>query len=348
MRLVLKAALAAASFCLLAGSAQAAGKPKALFESDEPISLTLSGPMDGGMSRLRTAKPVPGVLKVAGAAPETLSVTLSVRGVTRRLREICSFPPLYVTFVNKPPATSIFKGQKRLKLVTHCQDSDRYQQYVLLEYASYRLYRALTPESFGVRLARINYLQDNGKPITTRTGFFIEDVDAVAKRNGQQRLKGVNHILVAQLDPAAAARFAVFQYMISNLDWSMTSSAPGEDCCHNSRLLSTKGATTGLVTVPYDFDYGGLVNAPYAVPPSNIHRGSVRVRYYRGFCQHNEQAQAVAADISARRTSLLGMVDQTPGLDEDSRKRAASYLGEFFDQAATPQAFAQVLKTCPG
>jgi len=348
MRLVLKAALAAVLLSILAGSAQAAGKPKTLFESDDPISLTLSGPLDGGLSRIRAAKPVPGVLKVEGAAPEALPVMLSVRGVTRRLREICSFPPLYVTFVKKPPATSIFKGQKRLKLVTHCQDSDRYQQYVLLEYASYRLYRALTPESFGVRLARINYLREDGQPITTRTGFFIEDIDDVARRNGQQRLRGVNHILVAQLDPAAAARFAVFQYMISNLDWSMTSSVPGEDCCHNSRLLTTKGATTGLVPVPYDFDYGGLVDAPYAVPPLNMHRGSVRVRLYRGYCQLNDQAQAAAADISARRPALLGMVDQTPGLDETSRKRAASYLGEFFDQIATPQSIAALLKTCPG
>lgn len=347
MRPVLKAALAAAAFCLLAAPALAAGKPKELFRSDEPISLTLSGPLSN-MSRLRTAKPVPGVLKVEGPAPETLAVTLSVRGVTRRLHEICSFPPLYVTFVNKPAKTSIFRGQKRLKLVTHCQDSDRYQQYVLLEYASYRLYRALTPESFNVRLARINYQRENGEPITTRTGFFIEDIDDVAARNGQQRLRGTNHILVAQLDPAAAARFAVFQYMISNLDWSMTSAMPGEDCCHNSRLLTTKGATTNLVTVPYDFDYGGLVDAPYAVPPTNIHHGSVRVRYYRGYCLLHDQAQAVARDMAARRAELLGIVDQTPGLDETSRRRAGAYLGDFFDEIAAPQSLAALLKTCPG
>jgi hypothetical protein len=347
MRLALKAALAAMSFCLLAGSALAAAKPKALFERDDPISLTLSGPLTG-MSRSLTAKPVPGVLKLEGAAPETLPVMLSVRGVTRRTKEVCSFPPLYVWFAKKPSATSVFKGQKGLKLVTHCQEGEKYQQDLLLEYASYRLYRALTPESFGVRLARINYVHDDGQPITTRTGFFIEDIDDVAKRNGQQRLRTTKRILVAQLDPVAAARFAVFQDMISNLDWSMTSSVPGEDCCHNSRLLTTKGATTGLTTVPYDFDYGGLVNAPYAVPPSNVPVANVHVRRYRGYCQHNEQAQAIAADISARRASLLGLVDSTPGLDDTSRSRADAYLGEFFDQIATPQSFAQVLKTCLG
>ena len=52
--------------------------------------------------------------------------------------------------------------------MTHCQSGDRYQQDLLLEYASYRLYRALTPESFNVRLANVNYTDESGRPIATR------------------------------------------------------------------------------------------------------------------------------------------------------------------------------------
>ena len=243
--------------------------PKPLFASDEVLNLTLTGPLET-ISRDKGAKPVPGVLKVAGAAPEILPVSLSVRGITRRKKDICAFPPLRVEFTEKPGPASLFKGQKRLKLVTHCQRAANYQQYVLLEYAAYRLYRALTPESFNVRLARIDYTGKDGQALTTRLGFFIEDVDDVAKRNGQERLRGVRRISASQLDAAAAARFAVFQYMISNLDWAMTAGPAGMDCCHNSRLMGAKGttgATTGLIPVPYDFDYAGLVNAPYAVPP---------------------------------------------------------------------------------
>ena len=184
-----------------------------------------------------------------------MPVTLSVRGITRRKKDICSFPPLRVEFNAKPAVTSIFKGQKSLKLVTHCQQNEAFQQYVLLEYAAYRLYNALTPESFRVRLAKIDYVDQDGHIITSRVGFFIEDVDDVAKRNGQDRLRRVNRISISQLDPAAAARLAVFQYMIGNLDWAMIASLPGEDCCHNARLIGVKGATTGLIPVPYDFDF---------------------------------------------------------------------------------------------
>jgi hypothetical protein len=347
MRLVLHAALAAAAFSILswANPAAAASDTKPLFASDEILHLTLKGPIVG-IPRGKGAAPVPGVLTVAGPTPETLPVQLSVRGITRRLKQICAFPQLRVEFTEKPAKTSVFRGQDSLKLVTHCQSAKNYQQNLLLEYASYRLYRALTPDSFNVRLAQVDYVGADGDPIISRLGFFIEDVSDVAKRNGHARLRGVKSISASQLDPAAATRFALFEYMISNLDWSMTASPPGEDCCHNSRLVGAKEATTELVPLPYDFDYSGLVNAPYAVPPDGIRASSVRQRIYRGFCLHNTQAQAFAADMAARRGSLIAIVDQTPQLEESTRTRADSYLGEFFDEVGSPAKVAELLKVC--
>jgi hypothetical protein len=347
---VLKIALAAATFSILswANPIRAADGPKPLFASDEVLSLTLTGPLDT-ISRMKGAKPVSGVLKVGGAAPETLPVSLSVRGITRRMEEVCSFPPLRVEFTEKPGPTSIFKGQKHLKLVTHCQPTTDYQQYLLLEYTAYRLYRALTPESFNVHLAKIDYARTNGHALITRLGFFIEDIDDVAKRNGQERLKGVRRISASQLDEAAAARFAVFEYMISNLDWAMTAGPAGADCCHNARLLGAEGATgasTGLIPVPYDFDETGLVNPPYAVPPDGINVATVKVRRYRGFCAHNEEAKAFLAQISTRRASLMAILNETPQLEDRTRRNAAGYLGDFFEAAGSPSKVADFMKVC--
>jgi hypothetical protein len=350
MRLALKMALAAATLAALSGAnpARAAADPKPLFASDDVLSLTLTGPLDT-MSRDKGAKPVSGVLIVGGATPETLPVSLSVRGITRRKKEVCSFPPLRVEFTQKPGPSSIFKGQKHLKLVTHCQRIADYQQYLLLEYAAYRLYRALTPESFNVRLAKIAYTGKDGQALTTRLGFFIEDVDDVAKRNGQQRLRVVGKISASQLDAAAAARYAVFEYMISNLDWAMTAGPAGTDCCHNARLLGAEGATgaaTGLIPVPYDFDYAGLVNAPYAVPPDGVRVTSVKVRRYGGFCAHDEQAKAFLAQIAARRASLMAILSETPQLEDRTRRNAAGYLGDFFEEAGSPSRVADLMKVC--
>jgi hypothetical protein len=345
MRIIVMAALAASVIFIPSHSAFAADTPKPLFDGSDVISITLSGPLNG-ISRDPNAKPVPGTLKVNGSAPETLPVELETRGITRRMKQTCSFPPLRVIFTQKPEKNSIFRKQKALKLVTHCQSAERYQQYVLLEYSAYRLFQAMTQESFNVRLVKVDYTDESGRPITTRDGFFIEDIGDVARRNGHRRFRGASRIQPSQLDPEAAARFAVFQYMISNLDWAMTAAPAGQDCCHNSRLLGAKDATTGFITVPYDFDYSGLVDAPYAVPPDGIRVANVRVRRYRGFCSHNEQARAFAASLAARKASLLAIVDQTPELTDNSRQKAANYLGEFFDQVGTPAKLDEMLKAC--
>jgi hypothetical protein len=346
MRMLLRTILSTAYFIfILAIPAIAADKPQPLFASDDVITLTISGPLNN-ISRNEAAKPVPGVLKVNGAAPETLPIALSTRGITRKLKDICTFPPLSVEFPGKPGPNSLFKGQKRLKLVTHCQSSDKYQQDVFVEYAAYHLYRALTPESFNVRLAKIDYTSPGGDPIATRYGYFLEDVDDLADRNGQKRLRGENHIASSRIDAESGARFAVFQYMISNLDWAMTASPPGDDCCHNSRLMGPKGVTTGLHIVPYDFDLSGLVDAPYALPPAGINVANVRVRRYRGFCAHNDQAVAIANGLAPRRAELIAIFDQTPQLSDYTRKRGDEYLAAFFDEINSPAKIADMMKTC--
>jgi hypothetical protein len=133
-----------------------------------------------------------------------------------------------------------------------------------------------------------------------------------------------------QIDPVSGARFAVFEYMISNYDWSMRAGPQGDDCCHNGRLLTNGTPGSVLSVVPYDFDYSGLVDAPYATPPDGIPIGSVRQRLYRGYCAHLTQARAFAAQIAPRQAEFLGVFASVPGLDSRNQARASSYIGEFF------------------
>ena len=343
--MVIPAALAAAALLTLATAGPAAAqKPHPLFAASEPIHLTIKGPV-GKLPRTGDVT-APGSLTVQGPAPETLAIELSTRGITRRRADICSFPPLRVEFVEKPPATSLFKGQKRLKLVTHCQSRENFQQYVLLEYSAYRMYNLLTPLSFDVRLATIDYVDNAGRPVTTRVGFFIEDVDDVAKRNDLKHLETQDRLAIAALNPHDAERFAIFQYMIGNLDWAMTAGPPGDECCHNSRPLGAEGAKANLTPTPYDFDFSGMVDAPYATPPANIKVANVRIRKFRGYCRYNEQASGVAAEFIAHKAAILGVLDQTPQLDEGRRKKAGAYLASFFDQIGNPQELAKLLKGC--
>jgi len=323
----------------LAGCATAAiaAQPTPLFASDAPIQVTLRGPM-GGLASNRAEVPRPATMIVDGV---TYAITLSPRGITRKTSDICDFPPLRVTLTQAAPPGSLFQHQRRLKLVTHCKRTADFQQKVLLEYSAYRLFNLMTPLSFRARLANIDYQDEAGKPFVSRVGFFIEDFDDVAKRNGMKDAHQGSLVPLQSLDSAAGGRFAVFEYMISNYDWSMRAATKGDECCHNGRLLTgTPGSL--FVPVPYDFDYSGLVDASYATPPDGIHIDNVRQRAYRGYCAHTAQARAFAAQIAQRRAEFIGLFATIPGLDARNQARSASYIQDFFADVDSGKIF----KTC--
>ncbi|GAA4715593.1 hypothetical protein H9L13_05595 [Sphingomonas lutea] len=321
--------------------AQTAAPATPLFASDAPINLVIRGPINSLASkRSENARPGTLTLKDTGAS---FPIMLTPRGITRKMSNICSFPPLRVEFPQRPPAGTLFEGQGRLKLVTHCKGSADFQQKVLLEYAAYRLYNAMTPLSFRARLANIDYVDDSGRPVTSRVGFFIEDIDDVARRNGVVKANTGAMVPLAQIEPSAGARFAVFNYMIGNLDWSMRAGPPEEGCCHNGRLVAAPGATQ-YQPVPYDFDFSGLVDAPYATPPEGIKVNNVRQRLYRGYCAHNAHSAAFAAATSAKRTQLIGILASIPGMEPKTQAKAASYLEGFFKDLDS----GKLLKTCIG
>ncbi len=337
--------LAALLFALAAAPALSQGAPKPLFASDAPIQFKIQGPIDRVVNRAeRSTAPEEATLVLASTV-ETLPIRLSARGLSRRTGDICQFPPLRIEFAQRPAETSLFAGQRRLKLVTHCRSSASFQQHLLMEYAAYRLFNQVTPLSYRVRLARVDYAEPGGKVSISRWGFLIEDVDDVARRNGLSEARVPDRIDASLLAPRHAARLALMQYMIGNLDWSMRAGAEGEGCCHNSRLL--RGAGAQLVPVAYDFDYSGLVDAPYALPPEQVPVRSVRTRYYMGYCRHNGEAIAAAAELRAKRSAIEATLSQIPDLSDRTRRQALSYLGGFFADIATDESLrTKVLKDC--
>ncbi|MDP9423326.1 MAG: hypothetical protein M3Q19_10950 [Pseudomonadota bacterium] len=341
MKILFALAVVAASSAAVAQVA-----PKPLFNSDAPIRFTIQGPVNSiARKAAKSVEPEAATLSLTTPA-ETHPIRLSARGLSRRTGGICDFPPLRVEFTQPPAAASLFAGQRRLKLVTHCKSSAGHQQHVLMEYSAYLLLNQLTPLSHRVRLATVDYADAKGKPIISRYGFFIEDLDDVARRNGLNEAQVPDRINASQLDPSYAARTALFMYMIGNLDWSMRAGPQGEGCCHNSRLLSGGPA---LVPVAYDFDYSGLVDAPYAIPPAQIRVRSVRQRHYMGYCRHNTQVLAAAAEMRAKRPALEAVYSQVPGLEDRTRRKALAYLAGFFEDIATDQAVgSNILKNCVG
>lgn len=329
-----KVGLVALGCAIALWAAQPAAAQTRLFSDHSEIAITLEAPFSTIQHNAqRSTDPHPGVVTLAGAQPQRFNVQVSARGHVRRTTGICAFPPLRLDFQHAQVHGTIFQGQGKLKLVAPCRGGDAYQQLIVLEYIAYQLYNQMTPMSYRVRPVRVTYRETGATTGgDTRFGFFLEDDSDLARRNHRVALDVPTRTFApAQLDPAAATRAALFEYIIGNLDWDMLANQAGMSCCHNVTLLGL-GATAhdGVVPAPYDFDYSGLVHAPYALPPEGIRIPNVRVRYYRGYCRFNDQLPAVIADLRTRRAAFYGVIDGEARLNASTRQDAHHYLDNFF------------------
>jgi hypothetical protein len=272
----------------------------------------------------------------------TLPIQVSARGLSRRVAGYCTFPPILLTFDRAAAKGTLFKGQKKLKLVTYCRTPPDYEQRIRLEYLAYRLYNLITPVSLRVRAAEVTYRTGADDAGLTRFGYLIENINDVADRNERDMLSGATHQVSArQLDPHAAAQAAIFEFMISNLDWEFLAAPAGAECCHNIRLLAAHDAqpatATAVVPVPYDFDFSGFVDSPYASPPAAIDDlDSVTQRYYRGYCVSIGEIASVVEEYRSDRDKMLALVTGDPVLTPAFKNKAARFLGDFFALLSDP------------
>jgi hypothetical protein len=315
-------------------------KPVKLFKDHSSMKVTLKGPWRTLVRRKTSGKKHEGVLEYTDSNGDrhSLNVGLTTRGLTR-LEKVCDFPPLKVWFDKEEVKGTAFRGQSSLKMVTHCKSSPAYQKYYGLEYLSYRIYNLITDYSFKVRPMMVTYLdtERDSKPLD-RFAFLIEDVDDVAARHNLEELE-IPRVRHTRLDSAETANYSLFQYLISNLDWSATSGRDPVECCHNTKLIAESVDASTVFAIPYDLDASGLVNAPYAAPPDQLKVRSVTQRLYRGFCFHNNEMQAVMERFKEKKPEIMALFTNPEILTEKIGKRAQKYLEGFYSSLASPKDF---------
>ncbi|MCK5838642.1 MAG: hypothetical protein KAG99_02280, partial [Bacteroidales bacterium] len=262
---------------------------KGLFDSHEIIDMTIKADFNAIFKEIREERDSAyheGVVyyKTANNTIDTINIDLKPRGNFRKSPEHCGFPPLFIKFSKKQSKNTPFEGLKKLKLVTHCNNSKKtYEQYVLKEYLVYRTYNVITDSGFHVRLARITYIDESGKSKNlTKYGFFIENDKQMAERLGGKIIK-IKNIHQDRTNYKLVNLMAVFLYMVGNPDWSVS-------LLHNIKIVQT--SPYGLpLAVPYDFDYCGVVNTSYAAPAEVLGIAAVTERIFRGFCRSEEEFQ---------------------------------------------------------
>ena len=320
---------------LVAASVAHGADPAPLFAGKDIVEVSVDAPL----TTLMDVRPDEAELKGSFGWTEPdgtrkrVAVKLRTRGNYRRAKDHCDFAPIRLNFRKRDVAGTALDGQDKLKLVTHCRTSEReFQPIVLREYLAYRLFRELTDVGYGVRLLDITYFDTETEHEYARYGFVIEDDKAMASRNDlkiveQRRLALGDHDRVRQ------NLVDVFQYMIGNTEYSLVNPEPGENCCHNTDVLSPDGEPP-YIAVPFDFDFSGLVGAPYAQPNPKYPIRRVGIRYYKGLCADNDLLPATLDLFRDKREAIFAVIDELeplPGAGAIAARNARRYIDDFYD-----------------
>ena len=321
---------------------------KPLFESHAPLEVRLSGPLTTLMRDKPEEEYLDGTFSYVDESGNEVSLDIGFqsRGRYRRKDDTCNFPPVRLNFRKGQVEGTLFDGQDKLKLVTHCQNKrSSYEQLVVREYIAYRLLQALTEHSLSARLLHITWEDTERSDEMTRLGFLIEAEEDVARRNGTYEVKttGLSH---DDLDASQTNLVNVYQYMIGNTDFSLIAGPKDEHCCHNAVLYSKTGEPP-YIPVPYDFDFSGIVDAPYAGPNPRFNIRSVTTRLYRGRCSNNELLPSTLAYVSNKKDDLLAIVENTAELATNSRRKTTRFLERFFNEIEDPRRVeSKLVKRC--
>ena len=268
------------------------------------------------------------------------AVRIKPRGEFRR--KYCSFPPLKLNIKKTEFDNDYLKKQTTFKFVTHCEHSNVYESNLLKEFLVYKLFNQLTDMSFRVRLVQMEYI-DTGKKkkkVFKKYGFLIEHINSVAERNNAFVMKN-EKLGQSVMEKNHMALVALFEYMIGNIDWSITG-------LHNMKILKINDHNLPEpIPVPYDFDYSGIIDAEYAIPSAKLRIGSVTERLYGGICLPEETIIEAKKVFIENRDAFIKIIEDFEYLDKKGKQKMINYLESFYPIVENEKAFQrEIIDAC--
>lgn len=316
-----------------------AARTAPLFSTHRLLPMTLVADFSTIRShdRSQDSEERPAVLRwrTDAGTSDSLEIQVQTRGNFRLQRRNCNFPPLRLNLKKKATEGTVFEGQDKLKLVVTCRTGgEAWEQYVVLEYLIYRTLNILTDRSFRARLVQVTYVDSDGDDDPfTRYAILLEDDDAMALRQGGRKVDWTSGQLHPRhLEPFNAVLVEVFQFMIGNTDWSGVE-------MHNMELV--RDSLDRYSTVPFDFDFSGMVDARYAAPDPSLRIRRVRQRLFRGFCPEGlprpeSLYDSVYAHYLEKKEEIYRLWTSQEELIPDRREDSLEYLDEFFRMLSDP------------
>lgn len=277
-----------------------------------------------------------GQVKISVGNDESIELNAEIRLRGNMRLEYCDNPPFKIKFSKDDLNALRFTSMNEWKVVVPCKAHSGYDQLLLKEFLAYKIWELISPHSFRTKLLYVKKIGSNKS--AEGIGFVIEDIEELTDRL-KARVYDASIISNRSLDDQTFLKLCLFQYMIGNTDWFVANQ-------HNLSFIGIKEVPM-LIPIPYDFDYAGLVSAPYAVHHESLQLKSITMRYYQGACHSSDEVLKALEIFHLKRDEVFALTNQIEGLSENSRKQVRQYIEEFYNIINDPVKLErQILSEC--
>lgn len=249
------------------------------------------------------------------------NIKVKLRGKFRRMK--CeNTPPLKLDFEKKELEAAGLARFDKIKLVTHCVNDDRLAKDLLVkEYLAYKLYNRVTSQSFKVQLVKINYEDTVSGSVTQQYGFLIEPTDQLVARLGAKEIEKAYNFSKDQYNDSQVKVVALFNYLIGNSDYSIQG-------MRNVKVLLRDGEH---ILIPFDFDFSGLVNAPYAIVKREHGIKNTRERVFLGFAEDAENLTSSVRLFQKIKGRFVRAIKECNHISNKEKRNMLDYIDSFYE-----------------
>ena len=250
------------------------------------------------------------------------NIKVHLRGHFRRLK--CeNMPPLKLNFKKSDLKEAGFSDFDDLKLVTHCMnDPEMAKKLLVREYLAYKMYNVITTQSYRVQFVKINYRDTKSENVTTQFGILIEDTAQLRNRMQATKEENAYNFPRERFNIQQVKVVSVFNYMIGNSDWSISAA-------RNVKILSKNGKN---LLVPYDFDFSGVVDAPYAVLKKEHGISSTKDRVFLGFDEDYNDLSSTVKYFQKKKPQILQVIRDCNLIGKKDKRILLKYINSFFTE----------------
>ncbi len=255
------------------------------------------------------------------------------RGKYRRKNSV--YPPLKLKFKKKELIAAGMDTLNEIKLVLPAFDNALGDELVIREYLAYKMFEKLSPVHVKARLIRLT-IKDTHVEKSKKNMFaiLVEDAEETAARYNGVEVEEYG-ISPDSLAANQAALLVMFEYMIGNTDWDIS-------MMRNVRLLRTQ-AGGKILALPYDFDFSGLVSAPYASPSSDTGLKTVRDRFLMANGIKPDALKRAVMNLRKNRQAIYDIC-RNRFVSRDTSDDMMLFLDTFFNQIGESDEVPRMLK----